>query len=1037
MTSKFPGRQPDWSNIRVINRGQLPPRSYFFLYQNEHNALSRSLDPATSLCLSGKWKFHHAPNPFEAPQDFHQPEYNSTSWDEIMVPGHWQLQGWGKPQYSNINYTFPVDPPNIPLDQNQTGSYVRRFEIPKSLVGQRLRLRFEGVDSAFHVYLNGMEVGYSQGSRNPAEFDVSHLVSWTQENTLAVRVYQFCDGSYLEDQDQWRYSGIFRDVFLLAFPATHIQDVQIQTLLDDAYADARLQVKLSLEGSGTLGLKLLDRENKTILTQTRQTDGECDITTTMLVSQPQKWTAEHPYLYRLAITFADRVIVQNVGFRRVEIKDGLYLVNGQRIVFRGVNRHEHHPRYGRAVPYEFLKRDLLLMKRHNINAIRTCHQPSDPRLYDLADELGLWVMDEADLECHGFLTIDRVGLSEEDRRKSYEERIAMLYTLPGRFTTDNPDWKDQYVDRAVQLCHRDKNHPSVVMWSLGNESFYGCNIQSMYDAVYAIDPTRPIHYEGDKKHQTVDIWSLMYLSIEQLIHHAREPNFSMPLILCEYAHAMGNGPGNLKEYIQAFYENPRLQGGFVWEWANHGLYARNDAGEEYFAYGGDFGDEPNDFNFALDGLLFSDHTPTPGLIEYRKAIEPVQVLGYVDGAVDIINRYDTITLDHLKCEASMIGDGLNLKLGEVPVPLGILPHTNARLHLPESDFLRGVLSQWTGEAYLQLDFRLRELTQWAQTGHLVSTSQVQIRPPTKDTPMLALPTAICLRETPSALFISCPGIEWVFSLPRGKISSWKKFDTELIHTGLGPELGICRAMTDNDRRQDGQDWLEKFLFYSKPHTQSVSWTTVDSISSSIQVTVNTRLAPCSLSWFVDARTTYTFRSDGKVHLSCSGNAGGANLPRTFPRIGLEMGLPLWMDHVEWFGRGPGESYKDKKLSQHVGRWESSVHDLFVDYEFPQETGNRTDVRWVKLSRRGSSDTSVSLQARFGAQDGFSFMAGHYTWKDLAEAKHRHDLHRLRPEFITLRLDVDHHGLGSGSCGPKTREEYALKPAPFSFEIHLE
>ena len=726
MAGKFPARQPDWSNIGLISRGQLPPRSYFFLYENEPNALSGSLDPATSACLSGKWRFQHAPNPFEAPQDFYRTDYESTSWDEIDVPGHWQLQGWSKPHYSNINYPFPVDPPNIPLDQNQTGSYLRTFTIPQPFVGQRLRLRFEGVDSAFHVYVNGVELGYSQGARNPAEFDITSLVSSTEENTLAVRVYQFCDGSYLEDQDQWRLSGIFRDVYLLAFPTAHVKDVHIQTRLDDAYIDAHLQVELSLEGSGTLDLKLLDQENKTILTQTRQADGDQDISIIMPVSHPQKWTAEHPYLYRLLITFTDRVIVQNVGFRRIEVKDGLYLVNGRRIVFRGVNRHEHHPRYGRAVPYDFLKRDLLLMKRYNINAVRTCHQPSDPRLYNLADELGLWVMDEADLECHGFLTIDRVGLSDEDKQKSYEERIAMLYTLPGRFTTDNTEWKDQYVDRAVQLCHRDKNHPSVVLWSLGNESFYGCNIQSMYDAIRAIDPTRPIHYEGDKKHQTVDIWSLMYLSVEKLVQHAMEPNFSMPLILCEYAHAMGNGPGNLKEYIQAFYEYPRLQGGFVWEWANHGLYSKNDTGEEYFAYGGDFGDEPNNFNFALDGLLFSDHTPTPGLAEYKKAIEPVQVQEYVDGTIQIINRYDTITLDHLKCEASVIGDGLTLTLGEVLVPEGILPHTNAKIHLPKTASSQWNHFQWTGEAYLQLDFMLRESNRWGQRGHLVSPRRCRL-----------------------------------------------------------------------------------------------------------------------------------------------------------------------------------------------------------------------------------------------------------------------------------------------------------------------
>ncbi|GAQ03689.1 evolved beta-galactosidase subunit alpha [Aspergillus lentulus] len=1032
MFGSFPAQQPDWSNVGVISRCQLSPRSYFFLYESENDGLAGSLDHACSLCLSGKWKFHHDRNPFEAPQGFHRPGYDTTDWPEIDVPGHWQLQGWGKPQYSNINYPFPVDLPHVPLDQNETGSYVRKFTIPTSFVGQQLRLRFEGVDSAFHVYVNGIEVGYSQGARNPAEFDITSMVS-PKENILAVSVYQFCDGSYLEDQDQWRLSGIFRDVYLLAFPKAHIEDVHVQTRLDDEYMDALLEIGLSLQGSGTVALKLLDQDNQTILTEMRQADGASCISITIPVDRPHKWSAEHPYLYRLIIAFNNRFIVQNVGFRRIEVKGGLYLVNGQRIVFRGVNRHEHHPRYGRAVPYEFMKRDLLMMKKHNINAIRTCHQPSDPRLYDLADKLGLWVMDEADLECHGFLTVDRVGLSDEDRRKSYEDRIALLYTRPGRFTTDNNTWKQQYVDRAVQLCQRDKNHPSVVMWSLGNESFYGCNIQAMYDAIRAIDQTRPIHYEGDKKHQTVDIWSLMYLSVEQLTQHAMEPNFSMPLILCEYAHAMGNGPGNLKEYIEAFYRYPRLQGGFVWEWANHGLCSETQTGEEFFAYGGDFGDEPNDYNFALDGLLFSDHTPTPGLREYKKAIEPVQVQCYADGTVQIINRYDIITLDHLYCEASVIGDGCRLPLGEVSIPPGVPPHTGAAMRLPKT-----ALVQWQGEAYLQLDFRLKESNPWAQKGYLVSTSQVQISPPHNEASVPSSLVPLSIAITPSSLSMGCPGTEWEFSLASGRLSSWKKSGTELIHAGLGPVLDICRAMTDNDRRQDGVDWVEKFLYFSKSHTRSVSWSTVDPTSSSIQVTVNSRLAPCALSWFIDVTTKYTFRSDGKVQLICNGDAGGENLPRTLPRIGLVFGLPLTLDHVQWFGRGPGESYKDKKLSQNFGTWDSRIEDLFVDYEFPQESGNRTDVRWVKLSSgRDTSESGASLKASFGRQAGFSFMASYYTWKDLEKAKHRYDLHRVRKDYITLRLDADHHGLGSGSCGPKTREEYALKPGAFTFEIYLE
>ena len=445
--------------------------------------------------------------------------------------------------------------------------------------------------------MNGQEAGYSQGARNPSEFDITGYVN-DGENVLAVRVYQYCDGSYLEDQDQWRFSGIFRDVYLHAFPRAHIKDFHVQTILDDKYEDADLKVKVDVEGEDELTLKLLDRAGQTMAHETTHSSGST-ANFQVKVSSPKKWSAETPYLYKLVLSFGGRFIVQQVGFRRIEIKEGIYLVNGKRIVFRGANRHEHHPEHGRAVPYDFMKQDLLLMKRHNINAIRTCHQPSDPRLYALADELGFWVMDEADVECHGFATIDEAALSRGDKAKSFEEKKALVYGHSARFTSDNPEWRAQYVDRAVQVCMRDKNHACVVMWSLGNEAFYGCNFQSMYDEIKAIDQTRPIHYEGDFEAQTVDLFSQMYPQLGNIIDFAKEPNYTKPLVLCEYIHAMGNGPGNIKEYVDAFYEYPRLQGGWVWEWANHGLKKKDaKTGEELHAYGGDFGDEPNDYNFS-------------------------------------------------------------------------------------------------------------------------------------------------------------------------------------------------------------------------------------------------------------------------------------------------------------------------------------------------------------------------------------------------------------------------------------------------------
>ena len=1062
MSGQFPEGRPDWCNLHVIHRNALPPRSYFFLYETEHDALSANTALACSVKLSGTWKFHHSNSPFEAPQGFEAPTYDTSQWPEIQVPGIWQLQGWGKPVYTNVPYPFFVDPPNVPFDDNQTGSYVRKFTVPATFANQKLRLRFEGVDSAFHVYLNGRLVGYSQGSRNPSEFDITELADVSGDNTLAVRVYQYCDGSYLEDQDQWRFSGIFRDVFLLPFPHDSIGDFHVETILDHDYKDAELKVKIWTSGATTdIVAKLLDADGTEVVkvsTTVNPPSGECSLK----IDNPKKWSAEAPNLYKLVLSWRDRHIVQNVGFRKIEIKDGIYLINGKRIVFRGANRHEHHPNHGRAVPYEFMKQDLLIMKRHNINAVRTCHQPSDPRLYALADELGLWIMDEADVECHGFAHIDSLALSPEDKKLPFDERMALVSGHSARITSDNTEWREHYVDRTLQLVHRDKNHPCVVMWSLGNEAFYGCNFESMYEEIKKIDQSRPVHYEADhgtvsahtiSEPKTVDVASRMYPQVEDIIDFGERSGTTKPLVLCEYIHAMGNGPGNIKEYIDAFYRYPALQGGWVWEWANHGLQMKDErTGEEYYAYGGDFGDEPNDYNFIMDGVLFSGHTPTPGLIEYAKAIEPVQVESYKEGAITIINRYDTIGLSHLKCHAILIGDGYKKSLGELNIPAQVHPHTKADIKLPTFD-----TSGIKGELYLQVDFVLAEDTNWASAGHLVASSQHQIQPPNALPPPLAAISPPTITSAHSTLTITTQSTTYTLSLPSGRLTSILKSTTELLHAHAGPTLTLFRALTDNDRPQDGQDWLLKLVALGKPNTYHVSWDT-HTDKGTVSVTIKQKLGPPSLSWHLDTIVIYTFHASGQLHIHTTAIPQGPNLPLTLPRLGFEFSMPQAFDTVSWFGRGPGESYSDKKLSQHFGNYEASVDKLWVDYEFPQENGNRTDVRhvtfcaskpagWGLLEQvkdislgSGEKAPSPSLTARFGTQEGFSFQASHYSARDVEEAKHPHELRRKRKEEVIVRLDAKHHGLGTGSCGPKTRPEYALsveEGKAWEFEVWLE
>ncbi|EKG19697.1 Glycoside hydrolase family 2 domain 5 [Macrophomina phaseolina MS6] len=862
---------PDWCNLDIIHRNTLAPRAAFFNYSSPSAALL--YDPQTSeyvKSLNGQWKFSYAVNPYRAPDGFEQPAFDASAWPEIPVPSHWQLEGYGKPHYTNLPYPFPVDPPHVPLDENPTGSYLRKFTVPNGFRDKQVRLRFEGVDSAFHVWVNGRELGYSQGARNPSEFDVTPFVIFSGENTVAVRVYQWSDGSYLEDQDQWWLSGIFRDVNLIAFPKSHIQDFFVKTLLDENYENAVLRVDLTIEGGGAVTLQLLQNDKSTkVLESSGAPSGDGTLTLELPLENPRKWTAEDPYLYHLVIQLGDQTIAHRVGFRRAEIKNGIFLVNGARIVFRGVNRHEHHPTKGRAVGPELLRHDLLLMKKHNINAIRTSHQPNDTRLYELADELGFWIMDEADLETHGFACVEEAALSPEDKKKPYEERKLITYEAAARWTSDNPVWEKAYVDRMQQMVARDKNHPSIVMWSLGNEAFYGCNHQAMYDWGKRYDPDRVIHYEGDIHAKTVDLFSLMYPELDTLRDFAEKWDGAKPLVLCEFAHAMGNGPGALKEYVELFYKHRCLQGGWVWEWANHGLEHTSPDRKKYYAYGGDFGDEPNDGTFVMDGLVRSDHSIGPGLVEYKKAIEPVQLVSgsIEDGYVAVVNRI-------------------------------------------------------------------------------------------------------------------------------------------------------------------AADWDEKLLPLARPHCRSVSWRH-DETANTVTVATEHRIAPPILEWAVTAQTEYVFygTEDGgdAVRISISAKASGKNLPSTFARIGLEFAISSSFQNGQWFGRGPGESYRDKKESQRVGNWEMPIDSLWTEYEVPQEGGNRTDVRWVEFSGFApETEIPISLHASFvGLPQGGNFTASHFATKDVAEAAHPYQLHRNRREEVFVRLDMDHQGLGTESCGPGALPQYSL------------
>lgn len=1030
-SGSFPATVPDWNNLDVLHRNTLTPRAYFFPYPSEEAALTRDHNKADFICLNGTWKFHHASNPYEAPEDFAQVDFDNSAWHDIKVPGMWQLQSFSKPVYTNTNYHFPVDPPNVPVEGNETGSYIRTLSIPDHFKDKQLRLRFEGVDAAYHVFVNGVEVGYHQGSRNPAEFDITSHVKADRDNKLAVRVYRFCDGSYLEDQDQWRTSGIFRDVFLVAFAKDdRIEDVHIRTDLDDNYEDAELSADFRIAGSGDLVVQLLDADKRIVDQQSTVALPETHVS--FQVRKPRKWTAESPNLYYLLATFGGQSVIQQVGFRKTEIKDGIFLVNGHRVVFRGANRHEHHPEHGRTVPYEYMKQDLIIMKRYNINAVRTSHQPNDPRLYELANELGLWVMDEADLECHGFASVAENAFTEQDRMKSYDERKDIAHADAAKWTSDDPAWEAAYVDRARELVVRDKNHPCVIMWSLGNEAFYGRNHQAMYDWIRAYDKTRFVHYEGDTHAQTVDVYSRMYPEIKDIVENfGKAGDLTKPLVLCEYIHAMGNGPGNIKEYVDAFYTYPRLQGGFVWEWANHGMLTKNDQGEPCYAFGGDFGEDVHDYNFCLDGVLFSDHTPAPGLIEYAKAIEPVQLVdSSKSGLYKVINRYDIITLDHLRAEAVFQVQSGRSDVEEVSIPTGVTPGETATIDL-QSAMVKHA------EAFAaEVSFFLRDTPSWAEgTAHRVAWFQV----PLPKWPSF-IPRTVSETKGPLDLSVERIGADlkvssgshntsYTFSLATGLLKALHKGESQLLTSP--PMLTFYRPLTDNDRPQDGAHWLDKRVHQLRARTSGVEWRQT---SDQVEIVVKTRIAPPVLAWGFDVVTSYIVQHvepDAKpaLRIKVQATPRGEHPPSTLPRIGLSFGLTESFKEVEWFGRGPGPSYRDMKLSQHFDYHKASVEDLWTPWEFPQESGNRTDVSCVEFK-----SSSASLKTIF--PDPSSFSASHYKEADIDRSTHPFELEKCKTKDVNVRLDWQHHGLGTGSCGPRTLNEYALKFGPFEHELWL-
>ncbi len=1013
----------DWQNLAVISRNKVAGHVPLFAYADPQAALAGQLETPFLKSLNGGWAFHYAPAPAAAPPDFFRPEYDAAGWDTIAVPGNWQLQGYDRPIYCNVQYPIPVeDLPRVPEDDNPTGSYRTTFTVPPEWAGRELFLLFEGVDSAFYVWINGELAGYSEDSRLPAEFNITPYVH-PGENLLAVQVYRWSIGTWLEDQDFWRLSGIYRDVWLRAVPAVHIADYTVVTELDPAYRDAELRLTVAVArtaGSGApvaVEAQLYDGMRPIfgapLAASADPAPGETiTVHLSQPVSAPRLWSDETPNLYTLLLTLRDaagrvqQVERCRVGFRAVSIKDGQVCLNGRPILFKGVNRHEHDPHTGHTVSMESMIADIKLMKQFNINAVRTCHYPDDPRWYDLCDEYGLLLYDEANLESHGVW--DRL--------------------------TKDPAWREAFLERVVRMVQRDRNHPSVIVWSLGNESGFGPNHVTMSDWVRAADPTRPVHYHPAEDAPAVDILGPMYPSVEKLILMASDPADDRPIVACEYAHSMGNSTGNLQEYWDAVAAYPRLQGGFIWDWVDQGIEQHTPDGRPWYAYGGDFGDRPNDGPFCINGLIWPDRVPHPGLWEYKKVLEPVIVeaidLGGPAGQVTlrITNRYTFRDLSHLSGRWAVVANGAELQSGSL-MPLELKPGSSAVLSLPVR---KPALPPGT-EAWLEVRFRLAEDCRWAAKGHEVAWAQFKLpdgRPALAPIKAAGLP-ALRLQDGPDAIVIA--GHDFALSFDRGTgcLATFRAQGRDLLTAG--PKTSVWRAPTDNDTalifphdytHRLAEQWRDAGL---DRLAERVTRFEVTAISpQEIRVDVGLVASAPDVGDVLEIGLAYRVYASGDVVITHRLLPGRP--VRTLARVGLVMALPGGLERLTWYGRGPHEAYPDRKQGAAIGIYDSTVDAQYVPYIVPQEHGSHPDTRWAALTGPDGFGLLVAGLPLLAVS------ASHYSTANLTEASHTHQL--VRQPDVLFHADYRQAGLGNGSCGPFTLTPYMLDAREYQYGLRL-
>lgn len=992
-----------WENIHLTHINRLPAHADFDRYSAFKEALTFKKENSKGYTsLDGTWKFLFLEAPEFSPENFEAEDFDVRDFDEIEVPSCWQLHGYGKMHYTDVLYPFPINPPFVP-QENPTGIYFRDLPLDDIKKDEKIIIKFNGVDSAFDLYVNGEHVGYSKGSRMPSEFDLTAYVK-NGKNRLTVRVYQWSDGTYLEDQDMWWLSGIFRSVELYRINQDTLEDISIETSPDENYQNFTLKLTGQFLTSYVkeINVKLLQQEKEVDQFQVEVVNGDFQILREMV--QPLLWNAEEPNLYQAVLEYelADgekEIVPLRFGVRAIEIIDNEIRVNGKRIFFNGVNRHDFNPVMGRTVTYEDMLQDVILMKQHNINAVRTAHYPNNDVFYDLCDEYGLYVIDEADLECHGF-----------ENTGNYN------------WISDNSLWEKQYVDRAVRMVKRDRNHPSVIIWSLGNESGVGQNFTAMYQAIKTIDPTRLVHYEGDRQAAYSDMYTTMYTRLKALEEIGKDAEGKKPHILCEYGHAMGNGPGGLTEYQQVMRKYPRLQGGFVWEWYDHGIQQVDENGNVYYLYGGDYGDFPTNGNFCIDGLVFPDRTPSPGLIEYKKVIEPI-VTEAVDLSllkIKIENRYDFRNLEgiqlHLKVESfdQLIEDKT------ITLP-SISAAEKVEMTLPLN--LKEALNY--DDVRIKFQYLEPENTLYAKEGHLI-TSESFLLEATKVKKMVVEKhggPAISVKKSFSQLQLENEQFKTVFSKIHGVLVSHQLDGEEIIEKG--PELTLWRAVIDNDMYKKDA-WINKFfLKNAKEQLVSFDYQVHEGFAD---VEINKYLSSVNQAWGFHLNYRYRITNEGVLNFQLKGSKiiRGKEIPEFLPRIGITMHLNQAYNEVTWYGRGDSESYQDSKRSQSIGLYQKTVEEMHTDYVYPQENGSRCDTSFLALTKGNQSILVNFTELR-------DFTIHDYETNALEEAKHRGKIEKS--PFNVLTVDYRQSGLGSNSCGEEQLPQY--KVGIEDFEIGLE